>query len=156
LISGEYCFFWKHLLKTVWRIFKVSLMARLEGDTGSREKLNHQWITKHRTLSILWKDWWSFNTLATWCEELTHWKRPWCWKRLRAGEGGNRGWDGWKALLTQWTWVCANHGRWWRTGRPGVLQSMGLQRVGHDLVTEQQQNNWKKGTNLCGIKCMFN
>ena len=69
-------------------------------------------------------------------------QRAWCWERLRAeGEGGNRGWDGWMALLTQWTWVWANSRGWWRTGKPGVLQSMGLQRVRHDLVTEQQQQN---------------
>ena len=77
------------------------------------------------------------NTLATWCEELTHLKRPWCWGRLRAGEeGDNRGWDGWMASPTQWTWVCVNCGSWWWTGRPGVLQSTGLQRVGHDWATE--------------------
>ena len=64
----------------------------------------------------------------------------WCWERLRArGEEGNRGWDGWMASPFQWTWVWANSGRLWRTGEPGVLQSMGLQRVGHDCVTEQQQ-----------------
>ena len=52
------------------------------------------------------------STLATWCEELTHWKRPWCWERLKAkGEGGGRGWDGWIASLTQWTWIWANSGR---------------------------------------------
>ena len=49
-------------------------------------------------LNIHWKDWcwsWNSNTLATWCEELTHWKRPWCWERLRAGgEVDDRGWDG--------------------------------------------------------------
>ena len=78
--------------------------------------------------------------LASWCEEPTHWKRPWCWERLReGGEGDNRGWDGWMALPTQWTWVWANSGRWWRTGRPGVLQLMGWQRVIHDWVTEQQE-----------------
>ena len=54
------------------------------------------------------------------------------------GEGDDRGWDGWMAWLTQWTWVWANSGRWWGTGMPGVLQSMGLQRIGHDWVTEQQ------------------
>ena len=60
-----------------------------------------------------------------WCEEPTHWKRPWCWERLKAGEeGNNRGWDGWMASLTQWTWVWANSGRWGRTGNPGVLQFM--------------------------------
>ena len=66
------------------------------------------------------------NTLATWCEELTHWKRPWCWERLKAGEG-DRGWDGWMASLTRWTWVWASSGSWWWTGKPGVMQSMGLQ-----------------------------
>ena len=75
--------------------------------------------------------------LATWCEDLAHWKRHWCWERLKAGgEGDNRGWDGWMASLTQWTWVWANSGRQWRTGKPGMLQSMGSQRVGHDLAPE--------------------
>ena len=80
------------------------------------------------------------NTLATWCKELTQWKRPWCWERLKAGEeGDDRGWDGWMASLTWWTWVWVSSGSWWWTGRTGVLQSMGLQRVGHDWVTEL---NW--------------
>ena len=82
----------------------------------------------------------SFNTLVTWCKELTHLKRPWCWERLKAGgEGNDRGWDGSMASQTQWTWVLVNSGCWWRTGRPGVLQSMGSQRVRHDWVTEL---NW--------------
>ena len=88
-------------------------------------------------LGVHWKDWfWSWNsiTLATWCEELI-W-RPWFWERLRVGgECGDRGWDGWMASLTQWTWVWVNSGSWWWTGRPGVLQSVGLQRVGHDWTT---------------------
>ena len=58
--------------------------------------------------------------------------------KLRA-EGDDRWWDGWMASLTQWTWVWANSGRQWRTGKPGVLQSMVSQRVGHDLATKQQQ-----------------
>ena len=79
------------------------------------------------------------NTLATWCEELTHLKRPWCWERLKAGgEGDDRGWDGWMASLTEWSWIWASFESWWWTGRPGVLQSMGSQRVGHNLATEQQ------------------
>ena len=83
---------------------------------------------------------WSSNTLATWCEELTYWKRPWCWERLKAGgEGGDRGWDGWMASPTQQTWTWENSGRQWRTGKLGVLQSMALQRVRHSLVTEQQK-----------------
>ena len=84
---------------------------------------------------------WNSNTSATWCEELTHWKRPWCWERLKAGgEGDDRGWEGWMASLTQWTWFWANSGRWWRTERPGVLQFMGLQRVEHNWATEQQRS----------------
>ena len=68
------------------------------------------------------------------------WKRPWCWERWRAGgEGDDRGWDGWMASLTQWTWVWGDSGKWWRTEKPGMLQSMRLQRVGHDLATQQQQ-----------------
>ena len=75
--------------------------------------------------------------MATSCEELTHWKRPWCWEGLGAGgEGDDRGWDGWMASLTRWTWVWVNSGSWWWTGRPGVLQFMGSQRVGHNWVTE--------------------
>ena len=65
------------------------------------------------------------NTLVTWCKELTHWKRSWCWERLKAGgERNYRGWDDWMASLTGWTWVWASSGSWWWTGRPGVLQSM--------------------------------
>ena len=73
----------------------------------------------------------------TWCEELTHWKRLWYWEGLRAGgKGDDRGWDGWMASLTRWTWVWVNsRSRWW-TGRPGVLRFMGSQRVGHDWATE--------------------
>ena len=65
------------------------------------------------------------------------WKRPWCWQRLTVeGEGDDRGWDGWMASPTQWTWVWTSSRSWWWTGRPGGLPSMGLQRVGHDWVTE--------------------
>ena len=83
------------------------------------------------------------QTLATWCEELSRLKRHWCWERLRAGgEGDDRGWDGWMASLTQWTWVWVDSGSWWWTGRPGVLQSMGLQIVGYDWVTKLTELNW--------------
>ena len=113
-----------------------------------RRLLRVPWAARRYNQSILkeiipeyaWKDWcwnWNSNTLATWCEELTHWKRPWCWERLKAGgERDDRGWDGWMAPLTQWTWVWVNSGSWWWTGRPGVLRSMGSQRVGHDWATE--------------------
>ena len=89
------------------------------------------------------KSWsWSSSTLATSCEELTHWKRLWCWEGLGAGgEGDDRGWDGWMASLTRWTWVWVDSGSWWWTGRLGVLRFMGSQRVGHDWATEL---NWLK------------
>ena len=69
-------------------------------------------------------------------EELTYLKRPWCWGRLKAGiEGDERGWDGWMASPSQWTWIWVNFGSWWWTGRPGTLQSMWSQRVGHHWAT---------------------
>ena len=105
----------------------------LQGDPTSPSK-------RKSVLNIHWKDWcwsWNSNTLAIWCKELTHLKRPWCWERLKAGgEGNDRGWDGWMASPTQWTWVWVNSGSWWWAERPGILQSMGLQRVGHDWATE--------------------
>ena len=70
------------------------------------------------------------HSLATWCEELIRWK---------GGEGDHRGRDDWMSSLTQWTWVWASSRRWWRTGKPGVLQSMGSQRVTHDWATDL---NW--------------
>ena len=114
-----------------------------------RRLLRVPWTARRSNQSILkeitpeyWKNWcwsWSSNTLATWYEELTHWIRPWCWERLKAAEGDDRGWDGWMASPTRWAWVWVNSRSWWWTGRPGVLQSVQLQRVGHDWVTEL---NW--------------
>ena len=93
-------------------------------------------------LNIHWKDWcwsWNCNTLASWCEELTHLKRPWCWKRLKAGgKGDNRGWDGWMASPTQWTWVLVDSRSWWWTGLLVCCCPWGC-RVGHDWATEL---NW--------------
>ena len=97
----------------------------------------------NQSLNIQWKDrcWtWNSNTLATWCEELTHLKRPWYWERLRAGEGDDRGWDGWMASLTQWPWVWVNSRSWRWTGRPSMLRSVGSQSVGNDWVAEL---NWR-------------
>ena len=97
-------------------------------------------LTPKEPLGILWKEWcWSWNssTLATSRKELTHWKRLWCWEGLGAGgEGDNRGWDGWMASMTQWTWVWVNSRSWWWTGRPGMLRFMVSQRVGHNWATE--------------------
>ena len=96
---------------------------------------------KRSVLGVHWKDWcwsWNANTLATWCEELTHWKRPWCWERLKAvGERDNRVWDGWMASPTQWTGVWASSGSWWWAGKPGVLQSMQSQ-------SHKRLSNWSE------------
>ena len=109
---------------------------RLQGDQTSQSYMKS-------TPNTYWKDWWwnwSSNTLAMWFEELTHWKRLWCWEGLKArGEADNRGGDSWTASPTQWTWVWVNSGSWWRTGKPGMLQSMGSQRVVYYWATEM---NW--------------
>ena len=88
---------------------------------------SNQSILKESVLGDHWKAWcwsWNSNTLATWCEELTHLKRPWYWERLRAGgEGDDRGWDGWMTSPTQRTWVWVDSGSWWWTGRPGCYYS---------------------------------
>ena len=118
---------WRRLLRVPW--------------TARR---SNQSILKEISPDIHWKDWcwsWNSNTLATWCEELTHWKIPWFWGRLKVGgEGDDRGWDGWMASLTRWIWVWASSRSWWWTGRLGMLPSMGSQRVRRDWVTEL---NWK-------------
>ena len=99
-----------------WCFWTVVLEKTLESPLDCKEiqpahpKGNQSWIFIGRT------DGWSqnSNSLATWYEELTHWKRPWGWERLKAGgEEGNRGWDAWMASLTRWTWVWASSGSWW-------------------------------------------
>ena len=123
---------WKRLLRVLW--------------TARR--------SNQSVLNIHCKDWcWScifgqyFGHLMRRTDSLE--KTLWCWERLKAGrEGDDRGCNGWMASLTQWTWVWASSRRWWRTGKPGMLQPMGSQRVGHDLVTEQQQqqrHSWRRG-----------
>ena len=114
-----------------WPFQTVVLEKTLESPLDFKEiqpvhpKGNQSWIFIGRTDAETER---ISNTLETRCEELTHWKRPWCWVRLKAGEGDNRGWDGWwMASPTRWTWVWVNCGSWWWTGRPGVLRFMGLQ-----------------------------
>ena len=114
---------WRRLLRVPW--------------TATVQPVNHKgnqsWIFIGRTdaeaeTPILW---------PPTGKELTHWNRPWCWERLKAGgEGDDRGGDGWMASLTAWTWVWVSSRSWWWTGKPGVLQSMGLQRVGQNWATE--------------------
>ena len=128
-----------------WCLGIVVLEKTLQSPLDSKEikpvnlKGNQPWISTGRTDAKAEAP----IPLATWCEEPTNWKRSWCWERLRArGEGGGRGWDHWMASLIQWTWIWANWGSQWRTGRPGVLQFMELQRVRHNLGTEQQKTQF--------------
>ena len=124
--------------------FELWCWRRLQSPSDCKEiqpvhpKGNQPWIFIGRTdaeaeTPIFW---------VTWREEMTHLKRPWCWQRLKVGgKGDDRGWDGWMASPTQWTWVWVNSGSWRWTGRPGVLQSVGSQRVRHNWATEL---NWTK------------
>ena len=104
---------------------------------------------RRSALGFLRKEWrqsWNSSTLAISYEELTHWKRLWCWEGLgTGGEGDDRGWDGWMASPTRWTWIWVNSRSWWWTGRPGVLWLMGWQRVGHEWANEMNwtELNWK-------------
>ena len=108
------------------RLFRVSYTARRSNQSVLKE-INPEYSLEGLCLDI-------------WCEETTHWKWPWCWERLRAwGEGGNRGWDDSLSSLSQWPWVCANCERQWRIGKPGMLQSVGLQIVRHNWVTKPKQ-----------------
>ena len=116
---------WRRLLRVPWTVrrWNRSILKEINPEyslKGLMLKLKLQY-TGH----LIWR---------------THWKRSWCWARLKAGgEGDDRGWDGWMASLTEWTWVWASSRRWLWTGKPGLLQSMGSQRVRHSWVTEQQQ-----------------
>ena len=94
--------------------FELWCCRRLKRVPCTERRSNHS-ILKEISLNIHWKEWcwsWNSNILATWWEKPTHWKRPWCWERLKAGrEGDDRGWDGWMAAPTQWTWVWADSRR---------------------------------------------
>jgi len=125
-----------------WCFWAVVLEKTLESLLHFREikpvnpKGDQSWIFIGRTdakaeAPILWPS----------DEELTHWKSPWCLERLKAGgEGDDRGWDDWIASLSRWTWIWASSRSWWWTGKPGMLQFMGLQRIEHDWATEL---NWR-------------
>ena len=99
---------------------------------------------RRSALGFLWKEscWsWNSSTLATSCKGLTHWKIFWCWEGLGAGgEGDGRGWDGWMASLTRWTWVWVNSRSWWWTGRPGMLWFMGSQS--QTRLSDWTELNW--------------
>ena len=100
---------WRRLLRVPW-------IARRSNQSILKE-INPEYSSEGPMLNS--------NSLDTWCEETTNWKRlvkDWCWERLKTGgKGDDRGWNGWMASLTQWIWVWVNSGRWWRTGKPSVL-----------------------------------
>ena len=106
----------------------------LQGDPTSQS-------SRKSVLNIHWKDWcwrWNSNTLATWCKELTHWKRQWCWERLKVGkEGDDRGWDGWMISPIQWTWV-------WTSSRIGDGQGslVCYSPWGHKELDTTERLNW--------------
>ena len=115
----------------------------LQGDPTSPSQ-------RRLVLGVHWRDWcwsWNSNTLAIWCGELSHLKISWCWERLRAGgEGDDRGWDGWMASPTQWTWVWVDFGSWWLIGRPGCGS------WGHKELDTTEWLNW---TELLFFKYAF-
>ena len=130
---------WRRLLRVPWTTRRSS-----------------QSILKGSVLGVHWRDWcwsWNSNTLATWCEELTHWKRPWFWEGLGQEEKGTT-----EDEMVGWHHWLNGHefgdGSWWWTGRPGVLPFMGSQRVGQDWATEL---NWAEGnqTDYCFASLLF-
>ena len=135
-----------------WCFWTVVLEKTLESPLDCKEiqqvhpKGNQSWIFIGRTdveakTSILWPP-----DVKSW------WKRPWCWEGLGAGgEGDDRGWGGWMASLTQWTWVWLNSGSWWQTGSLGMLQTMRSQRVVHDWATEPNRMDKMIGTWLYSL-----
>ena len=130
-----------------WKIhaFKLWCWRRLLQVPWTARRSNHSILKEIKPehsleglMNIHWKDWWwnwRSSILATWCRELTHWKRP--GKDAGKDGGDNRGWDSWMASQTQWIWVWANSRRSGRAGKPGMLQFMGPQRVGHNSATKQ-------------------
>ena len=142
--SSSHVWMWELDYKENWAL-KILLICGVGED--SWESLGLQGdptspFWRRSALGVHWKDWcwsWNSNTLSTWCKELTHLKRLWCRERLGAGgQGEDRGWDGWMALLTQWTWVWVNSGSWWWTGRPGVLHGVAKSRTWLSNWTELQ------------------
>ena len=130
----------QNLLSHMAVIYLIIKIPKISPRNSVCKKLTYlesnQSILKEISPEYHWKDWcwsWSSKSLAMWCEEPTHWKRSWCWERLKSGEKGTTENEMvWMASPTQQTWVWASSGSWWWTGKPGVLQSMGSQRVRHD------------------------
>ena len=122
---------WRRLLRVPWT-------AR-RSNQSIRKEISPKYSLEGLMLKL------KLQYCGPWCKELTHWKRPWCSARLKTGgEGDDRGWDCWMASPTWGTWVWAGSGSWWWTGKPGVLQCMGLQRVGHAWAAELNRMTWSR------------
>ena len=118
-----------------WRLLRVPRTARRSNKSILKE-ISPEYSSEGLMLKLKLQ---YFGHL-TW--KLTHWERPWCWERLKAGgEGDDRGWDGWMASPTQWMWVCASSGSWWWTGKTGVLQGITKSWTG--------LSNWTEWLNFC-------
>ena len=130
-ISAFELWCWRRLLRVPWTARRVNQSILKE--------ISPEYSSEGLVLKL------KLQSFGTWCKELTHLKRPWCWGRLRAGGEGDddRGWDGWMASLTRWTWVWVNSRSWWWTGRPGMLQFMGSQRV-TDRLNWTEMNLWQR------------
>ena len=115
-----------------WCFWTVVLEKTLESPFGlQRDQISQS--QRKSTLNIHWKDWCYFGHLMWRTDSL---QKPWCWERLKAGEVNDRGWDGWMASPTWWTWVWVNSRSWWRTRKPRLLPSMRLQSARHDWAIE--------------------
>ena len=122
---------WRRLLRVPWTVREIQPV---------HSKGDQSWVFIGRTDA-------KAETPILWPPHVKSWLigKDWCWEGLgTGGEGDHRGWDGWMASLTWWTWVCVNSGSWWWTGSPGVLQFMGLQGVRHNWETEL---NWTETLN---------
>ena len=117
---------WRRLLRVPW-------MARRSNQLILKE-INLEYSLEELMLKL------KSSTLATWCEELTHLQRFWCWEKLKSGEGNNREWNGWMATPTRWTWVWACSRSWRWIGKPGVLQFMGSQSL--TRLSNWTELNW--------------
>ena len=115
---------WRRLPRVLWTARSNQLILK---------EINPEYSLEGLILSGSWNS----SILVIWCKELTHWKSPWCWERLKAAqEEGIKRWNGWMASPIQWTWTEANSGMWWGPMRLGLLQSMGLQRVRLDWLVD--------------------
>ena len=147
-LSSSHVWMWELVYKESWApknwcFWTVVLVFTLESPLNCKEiqpvhpKGGQSWVFTGRSWS------WNSNTLATWCEEPTHWKRPQCWERLKVGgEGDDRGWDGWMASPTQWTWVWVNSGSWWWTGLACCSP------WGHKDSDMTEQLNWEMNSDV--------